>query len=454
MKKKIYLTNNDLCNLVFESVNLIIESVDETKLIRPYNHGKNSPFQKDLSDNSEFEYYKQMVYDGEIDISDNDRKKLDKGEISFERLANKLAADIINSRYKDPDNFGLGRINKVQKAITNNIQNTAINNVGTDDMDLSTTNVNGNSLKDLYYTELKDYKEIKANRPFKRLKSFNELSSDFDNESNPEKFVIKTLDHNKLVDKFYIKNDTKPKLEVKGRVFGFGNTKLPPNILIINLTSAVNCPAAQECKFSKLNFAKVDSSGAWCYAQRDESAHPSVEQRNIRNEHMLKHISLKDLLRLIESYIENASTRIRYIRINESGDFQSPDEVLIADKLAAHLNAKYGISTSCYSNKSGLDSAFGSTSNLIFNASNPYKFKNATRYYMAISNKDFEKLPDVTPGVVHKRELPNGIIEDYFICECNCYACKFCYQTKYENSQMYGESTDNSVKTKVYAHLH
>lgn len=39
-------------------------------------------------------------------------------------------------------------------------------------------------------------------------------------------------------------------IEVKGKTFAYGNTKLPPSTMIINLTSAFNCPS-EDCYFKK-----------------------------------------------------------------------------------------------------------------------------------------------------------------------------------------------------------
>ena len=217
-------------------------------------------------------------------------------------------------------------------------------------------------------------------------------------------------------------------LELKGKSFSFGNMKVPEDVMIINLTSAVNCPAAKagECPFTDV-----------CYARKEESGPMSnLQLRNLRNQHMYKYLSGKEILKLIETYIEQAPVRIRYIRISEDGDFPDQDTLDFCDKLAGHIKAKYGIQTAAYTHRQ-LD--YSKVKNIIINASD-YRIKNATRYFICTDRKSWASLPE---GISDGSTQPGGIdtTNGVFKCHCDCRKCYFCYKTKEQNGEPEGPLT-------------
>ena len=203
---------------------------------------------------------------------------------------------------------------------------------------------------------------------------------------------------------------------IRGKVFSYGNKKLPANTMIFNLTTAKNCPS-KLCKVAK-----------YCYAKKGENRYVEVFLRNLRNKIMLENISLKDFMKLLELYIEYAPMKIKRIRLSEEGDFMNLKYVKIANDIAGHIKAKYGITTTIYTAK---PYDFGQFENLIVNASIP-QTKNPTRYFYAKDKKELKEL-----GVNLKGEgiQHNDKVGDYFVCPCDCRLCGFCYRTKEENGE-------------------
>ena len=213
-------------------------------------------------------------------------------------------------------------------------------------------------------------------------------------------------------------------LELKGKSFSFGNMKVPEDVM----TSAVNCPAAKagECPFTDV-----------CYARKEESGPmANLQLRNLRNQHIYKYLSGKEILKLIKTYIEQAPVRIRYIRISEDGDFPDQDTLNFCDKLAGHIKAKYGIQTAAYTHRQ-LD--YSGVKNIIINASD-YRIQNATSYFICTDRESWAKLPE---GMSDGSTNPGGIdtSNGVFKCHCDCRKCYFCYRTKEQNGEPEGPIT-------------
>ena len=212
---------------------------------------------------------------------------------------------------------------------------------------------------------------------------------------------------------------------IVGKTFSFGNSKLPPSTMIINITSARNCPSMKNCK--------VKNKLGNCYGQE---IYPDVLLRNMRNEFTLPYLSGNDILKLLELYIENAPIKIHDIRISEDGDFRNQGEVNFCDKIAGHLKAKYGISTTVYTNAITLD--FSGVKNMIINASSK-AIRGATRYFIATPESVMANIP--ATNEVSYRIDARGKREPFFRCCGDCYICRFCYNTREENGETDPEPT-------------
>lgn len=203
---------------------------------------------------------------------------------------------------------------------------------------------------------------------------------------------------------------------IRGSVFSYGNKKLPRNTMIFNLTTAMNCPS-KLCKF-------FDT----CYAKAGDNKNINPALSGLRNQFMLKYITIKEFLKLIEMYIEYAPMRIKRIRLSESGDFSTQQQVELAKKLAAHLKKKYNIDTVVYTAQ-----PFDFSGNeLIVNASNE-KVIGADRYFYARDLKTFNEM-----GIDMTEDLKIKYMEDgqpYYMCPCECRKCNFCYRTRQENGE-------------------
>jgi hypothetical protein len=213
-------------------------------------------------------------------------------------------------------------------------------------------------------------------------------------------------------------------LTVSGKSFAYGNHKLPESTMIINLTSAWNCPSieAGECAFGKT-----------CYGRKGEYK-PAPQLRNIRMQNAYKYMSAKEILQLIEAYIESAPVRIKRIRISEDGDFPDQKTVDFCDKLAGHLEAKYGIVTVAYTARN-LD--YSNVKHMIINASN-YLIKNPTRYFKAIPKSRWELVPEGLVLKPYDADIPEQVLNTKngtFKCHCDCRQCNFCYNRKQENGE-------------------
>ena len=220
-------------------------------------------------------------------------------------------------------------------------------------------------------------------------------------------------------------------LNVSGKAFAYGNQKLPESTMIVNLTSAWNCPSieAGDCAFGK-----------GCYARRGEEVFKNTQLRNLRMQNAYKYMSAKDILRLVEAYIESAPVRIKNIRISEDGDFPDQQTVDFCDKLAGHLEAKYGIKTVAYTARN-LD--YSNVKNMIINASN-YRIQNPTRYFKAIPEKRWELVPEGLVLEPYEADIPEQVLDTKngtFKCHCDCRKCNFCYNRKQDN----GEPEDKTV---------
>lgn len=224
-------------------------------------------------------------------------------------------------------------------------------------------------------------------------------------------------------------------LEIKGKTFSYGNTKVPENTLVINLTSAFNCPSKLngECKWGKR-----------CYAHKTENRYDKTEARNLRNQTALPELSVKEILKLVESYIENAPMRIKYIRLHEDGDFKDQETVNFCDKIAGHLKAKYGIQTVAYTHRV-LD--YSGINNITINGSS-YDIKNCDRYFIPVAPEDYDKVPDGLD--LSGKDIPMKSAETSkkvdtthgtYKCPCDCRKCFFCYRTKEQN----GEPQNNTI---------
>lgn len=350
----------------------------ETAKIQPYKGTVKG--QEDYSDKA---YAERVGLDKTVhDSLKSMKKKYPKTKISVGKNPDYFDYSIKHKEYDQPLKQGRKEIDALQKKLTRKQREK--------------TNVDRYNLKDL------GYHDIDPNT---------KNNIDAVNYKNVQKAVSKS----KLSG---IENTQLGEIDnsIRGKVFSYGNKKLPASTMIFNLTTAKNCPS-KLCKVAE-----------HCYAKKGENRFIEVFLRNLRNKIMLENISLKDFMKLLELYIEYAPMKIKNIRLSEEGDFMGIKQVKIANDIAGHIKAKYGITTTIYTAK---PYDFGQFKNLIVNASLP-QIKNPTRYFFA---KEEKKLKELGVNLKGKGIQYNDKVGHYFVCPCECRLCGFCYRTKEENGE-------------------
>lgn len=135
--------------------------------------------------------------------------------------------------------------------------------------------------------------------------------------------------------------------------FSQGNDKLSPDTLIINFTSAHNCPSVSECPIQMKT----------CYAVNGESQYPSKLRKELKNQTLVSAMIKKDMLwkyfELAKKYIERSNGNIKWVRFNEVGDFPTApypnnkrdfNYVLdMAAKFAYEVRKEFGVNCMAYS---------------------------------------------------------------------------------------------------------
>lgn len=275
-------------------------------------------------------------------------------------------------------------------------------------------------------------------------KEFKEINKQIWGDVDPEK--IKTIEKDYTNNSFqYNKNAKKPELgkdkasieaEIKGNVFPFGNVKLSHNVLIINMTSAKNCPSAKFCPIGK---------GA-CYAYNDERYRKDYYRRNVRNELMFDQArenpgKWQYIFWFIRKYIETAMNQgliVQHLRLNEAGDFKTVSDVERFDEFAAELKRDYGIETHAYTANKNLIDALNKVKNININASIPdITGEKVYRHFYGIQKNVLNKLPDTPLQSIAVPML--GLDKKYgyyYKCPCDisagakCYNCQVCWLAK------------------------
>ena len=226
------------------------------------------------------------------------------------------------------------------------------------------------------------------------------------------------------------------KPNVSGSVFPFGNIKLSHEVLIVNMTSALHCPSAKFCPIGKNA----------CYAFNDERRRESYWQRNARNEIMFdmareNPAKWKYIFWFIRNYIDkarNAGVIVRYVRLNEAGDFKTADDVRRFDEFAAELKRDYGIETHAYTANKDLIDAISQVKNININASIPdIQGEKVLRHFYGVEEEILAQLPDTPLRDIATPELQEGGKWGlYYKCPCDiaagarCFNCQVCWLAK------------------------
>lgn len=303
----------------------------------------------------------------------------------------------------------------------------------------------------------------------------------------------------RLVDQ-YMESKYGLHLDVPNIDFSNGNSKLPDNTLIINFTSALNCPAWNECLVKHACYARIgekrnptvfrgneNRSIYWLTTEHDEKLmslmmdfarsycfnYTKVAQYLINNKMAkgsVKSLSIKiSKLPLNDTFftpeiieIMKQNKRIDYIRLNENGDFVGQWLVDAWDKEAG-LYQPFGVNVSAYTCR---HLNYDGIKNIILNTSYQNGKGNIARRFIALPEDVYNSLDETYGGKNNELVLnsdnvqpnpqplygvdknmnliaPNGKL--YYKCPCgrqsgnekiSCYQCHLCYEPKNSNSEL------------------
>lgn len=142
-----------------------------------------------------------------------------------------------------------------------------------------------------------------------------------------------------------------------GKLFSFGNTKLPKHTAIFNMTPAF------ECVSDKLGMCQLTDSKT-CYAKKAEIQYPQVTPYRKRQKRYWKDVTPENFVkRLIK---EKGRRKLKYLRFNEAGDFMSQSCVEKAATIARLLK-DHGVRCYMYTARNDLD--YSNRGDLVINGS-------------------------------------------------------------------------------------
>jgi hypothetical protein len=134
-------------------------------------------------------------------------------------------------------------------------------------------------------------------------------------------------------------------MELKNLI-SFGNKKLPEDTAIFNMNPAFECPSE---KLGLCDIAKI------CYAKKAERRYPSVFPYRKRQAEAWQNLSAEDFASQFISVA--AKKQVTKLRLSESGDFESQEDVVKAEKIAKILSDN-GIRMYTYTARKDLDFSF------------------------------------------------------------------------------------------------
>lgn len=148
------------------------------------------------------------------------------------------------------------------------------------------------------------------------------------------------------------KNPVINDMQLKTGLFSIGNAKLSDDTLIINFTSALQCPSITVCPVTQMA----------CYAVAGEVRLPNVRKKNLMVQNMwvraLKNDSLGEVFGIAQMYIDilkKTKKPIKYIRFNEVGDFINQKILDAAALFSYEMKKMYGVSSMAYTSNNRLD---------------------------------------------------------------------------------------------------
>lgn len=140
-----------------------------------------------------------------------------------------------------------------------------------------------------------------------------------------------------------------------------GNTKLPKEYAIFNLSAASDCPSR------KLGLCEVCNSGVKCYAEKAELGYtPQVLPFRRRQEKYWKSVNASQFVETFRKAIARLRKKPTHVRFDESGDFHDQGCV---DKMEDIARMLKGDGVDCYTYTARKDLDFSGCKTLVVNGS-------------------------------------------------------------------------------------
>lgn len=342
-----------------------------------------------------------------------------------------------------------------------------------------------------YYILLQDFNYVKLKKAQRALKD--DLIEVYNNlDDSKKQFIQSKVANFKYQEEQLIQNGKKGRPDSYSSVekmlsllpdmkmYPVGNSKVSRDTLLVNITSAVDCPS-YKIRANSPEHAKRSNTclaGEACYAMASENQYINTKRRN-RVLNIVNLICLygnrMDLIKgIISEYIDSAREagfNIRNIRINENGDFIDQKCVNEYSRICGEIQQERGVQATAYTAKtrdySGNPIDYTSTHNnngtppnIVLTVSRADKSSvtpatyipeegfvdktaigQADRFFLAIPEEMFKQLPDtpvlekgqpnLASNPTFKTDInPNG---KFHKCQCEidkgkvCGDCQICY---------------------------
>jgi hypothetical protein len=176
-----------------------------------------------------------------------------------------------------------------------------------------------------------------------------------------------------------------------GLLYSVGNKKIGKDTVIINIHTATDCPAKDQCLLRNV-----------CYAWSNERLRPSVIKYRIRQERLWEE---KDDKFFINELKMIKSGQLKYIRFQEAGDFANQNDVRRMSNIAETLKGLYKCYT--YTNRADLDFT-DVTDNLVITGS----YFMVDNMFVPLKTAAYNQIMDSNPSATH--------------CPGDCRGCTLC----------------------------
>ena len=200
------------------------------------------------------------------------------------------------------------------------------------------------------------------------------------------------------------------------KLISIGNQKIHNNTMIFN------CGSYETCASRLLNLCSITER---CYAKKAEYLYPNVLKYRIRQEEYIRYTPINQIITDFHDTLRigKRKEKIKYLRLNEVGDFQNSEIINKLNMLAFDLNLNYDIVTYTYTHRIDLKADLGKAK------------------YINIIGSEF-KVNNCIAKIFNYKPNYTNIPKSYHICDCrpkskikktcnlNCFYCSSNKQNK------------------------